>query len=62
MTIMVWGFGLCGVPDCFIKAIRNSGGMTLIELADGVTVDEIKARTGAQFATALDGAGRSSAA
>ena len=41
---------------------KGSGGMSLIELADGVTLDEIKAKTGAQFATALGGASRSSAA
>jgi 3-oxoacid CoA-transferase subunit B len=29
--------------------------MTLIELADGVTVDEIKARTQAEFKVALNG-------
>jgi 3-oxoacid CoA-transferase subunit B len=29
--------------------------MTLIELADGVTVDEIKAKTAADFKVALNG-------
>jgi 3-oxoacid CoA-transferase subunit B len=33
---------------------KSGSGMTLIELADGVTVDEIKAKTGADFRVALD--------
>ena len=32
---------------------RKTGGLTLIGLADGVTVDEVKAKTGAPFAVAL---------
>jgi len=32
---------------------EGDGGMTLIELADGVTVDEIKARTEAAFKVAV---------
>jgi 3-oxoacid CoA-transferase subunit B len=34
---------------------KGNGGMTLIELAEGVTVDEIKAKTQADFKVALDG-------
>ncbi len=34
---------------------KKKGGMTLIELADGVTLDEVKAKTEAQFAVALGG-------
>jgi 3-oxoacid CoA-transferase subunit B len=32
---------------------KGSGGMALIELADGVTVEEIKAKTEAEFRIAL---------
>ncbi|KJV09550.1 succinyl-CoA:3-ketoacid-CoA transferase [Elstera litoralis] len=32
---------------------RKNGGLTLIGLADGVTVDEVKAKTGAPFTVAL---------
>jgi 3-oxoacid CoA-transferase subunit B len=32
---------------------RKKGGMTLIELADGVTLDEVKAKTAAKFKIAL---------
>ncbi len=32
---------------------ENGGGMTLIELAEGVTLDEIKAKTGATFKVAV---------
>jgi 3-oxoacid CoA-transferase subunit B len=34
---------------------RGGSGMSLIELADDVTVDEIKAKTQAAFKVALDG-------
>ncbi len=34
---------------------RGSGGMTLIELAPDVTLDEIKAKTEASFTVALEG-------
>jgi 3-oxoacid CoA-transferase subunit B len=34
---------------------KGGAGMTLIELADGVTVDEIKAKTQADFKVALNG-------
>jgi 3-oxoacid CoA-transferase subunit B len=40
---------------------KGSSGMTLIELADGVTVDEIKAKTAADFKVVLNG-GQSDAA
>jgi acyl CoA:acetate/3-ketoacid CoA transferase beta subunit len=32
---------------------RKNGGLTLIGLADGVTVDEVKAKTGAPFTVAV---------
>jgi len=34
---------------------KGKGGMTLIELADGVTLDEIKAKTGATYKVGLKG-------
>lgn len=48
-----------GVVDMVITDLgvfsidENGGGMTLIELAEGVTLDEIKAKTAASFAVAL---------
>jgi len=43
------------ITDLGVFAIdkKGSGGMALIELADGVTVDEIKAKTEADFHVAL---------
>lgn len=38
---------LC-VFDCDKKGLRN-GGLTLIELASGVTVDDVRAATGCSF-------------
>ncbi len=35
---------------------KGNGGMTLIELADGVTLDEVKAKTEAEFRVALKNA------
>ena len=45
------------ITDLGVLAIDKKGGsgMTLIELADGVTVDEIKAKTQADFRVALNG-------
>jgi 3-oxoacid CoA-transferase subunit B len=34
---------------------KGGSGMTLIELADGVTVEEIKAKTAADFKVAVEG-------
>ncbi|PVE20214.1 hypothetical protein DC522_33680, partial [Microvirga sp. KLBC 81] len=44
------------ITDLGVFSIDKKGGsgMTLIELADGVTVDEIKAKTQAEFKVALD--------
>ena len=38
MTIMSGGFGLCGVPDALIEAIRDSGvsGLTIISNNAGI--------------------------
>jgi 3-oxoacid CoA-transferase subunit B len=51
------------ITDLGVFSIDKKGGsgMTLIELADGVTVDEIKAKTQAAFKVDLNG-GRSNAA
>jgi 3-oxoacid CoA-transferase subunit B len=35
---------------------HGAGGMALIELADGVTLDEVKAKTEAEFRVALKNA------
>jgi 3-oxoacid CoA-transferase subunit B len=45
------------ITDLGVFSIDKKGGsgMTLIELADGVTVEEIKAKTQADFRVALDG-------
>ena len=45
------------ITDLGVFAIdkHGSGGMKLIELADGVTEREIRAKTEANFATALAG-------
>ncbi len=45
------------ITDLGVFSIDKKGGsgMTLIELADGVTVEEIKAKTAADFKVALDG-------
>ena len=45
------------ITDLAVFAIdRKKGGMTLIELADGVTLDEVKAKTEATFTVALGAA------
>ncbi|PVE25127.1 succinyl-CoA--3-ketoacid-CoA transferase, partial [Microvirga sp. KLBC 81] len=45
------------ITDLGVFSIDKKGGsgMTLIELADGVTVDEIRAKTQAEFKVALNG-------
>jgi hypothetical protein len=45
------------ITDLGVFSIDKKGGsgMTLIELADGVTVDEIEAKTQADFRVALNG-------
>ena len=47
------------ITDLGVFSIDKKGGtgMTLIELADGVTVDEIKAKTQAEFKVAADARG-----
>ena len=41
------------LPPVF-QVDRHQGGLTLTELAPGVTVDEVKAKTGAPFKIAED--------
>ncbi|MEA2872352.1 MAG: 3-oxoacid CoA-transferase subunit, partial [Hyphomicrobiales bacterium] len=38
MTIMAGGFGLCGIPDLLIEAVRESGvkGLTVISNNAGI--------------------------
>ena len=45
------------ITDLGVFAIDKKGGtgLTLIELADGVTLDEIKAKTDAEYKVALAG-------
>jgi 3-oxoacid CoA-transferase subunit B len=45
------------ITDLGVFSIDKKGGsgMTLIELADGVTVEEIKAKTQAEFKVDLNG-------
>ena len=52
--------GIAGIVDLGVFAIDKTGsGMTLLECADGVGVDEIRAKTQAAF---TDGTGRPAAA
>ena len=37
---------------CVFEVNREKGGLTLTELADGVSVEDVKARTGASFVVA----------
>jgi 3-oxoacid CoA-transferase len=39
---------------CVFKVDREKGGLTLIELASGVTEDEVREKTGAPFKVAAD--------
>lgn len=38
---------------CVFDVDRKAGGLTLIELAEGVTLDEVKQKTGASFKVAI---------
>jgi acyl CoA:acetate/3-ketoacid CoA transferase alpha subunit len=42
-TIAVGGFGLCGIPSVLLEALL------LVELAPGVTLEEVRAKTGRDF-------------
>ena len=39
---------------CVFEVDRKNGGLTLTELADGVTVDDVRGKTGAKFDVAKD--------
>jgi 3-oxoacid CoA-transferase subunit A len=39
MTIMAGGFGLCGIPDTLIEAIRASGAKNLTFISNNAGVD-----------------------
>src|SRR3954467_10770746 len=41
MTIMAGGFGLCGVPDTLIHAIRDSGAKNLTFVSNNAGVDGV---------------------
>jgi 3-oxoacid CoA-transferase len=40
--------------QCVFEVDRSKGGLTLTELAPGVSVDDVKGKTGAKFAVAED--------
>ena len=40
MTIMAGGFGLCGIPQILIEAVRASGAKDLICISNNAGVDE----------------------
>jgi 3-oxoacid CoA-transferase subunit B len=57
-TLPLTGAGVVDmvVTDLAVFLIdKKKGGMTLVELADGVTLDEVKAKTEAAFTTAIGG-------
>ena len=39
MTIMSGGFGLCGIPDVLIEAVRDSGAKNLTVISNNAGVD-----------------------
>ena len=39
MTIMAGGFGLCGIPENLIKALRESGAGNLTVISNNAGVD-----------------------
>lgn len=39
MTLMVGGFGLCGLPQCLVLALRNSGTKQLTCISNNAGVD-----------------------
>jgi 3-oxoacid CoA-transferase subunit A len=41
MTIMAGGFGLCGIPEALIEAIRDSGAKDLTFISNNAGVDGV---------------------
>ena len=42
------------ITELCVFDVDYSEGLTLVELADGVTVDEVRSKTGAEFKVAKD--------
>lgn len=42
------------ITELCVFDVNHSEGLTLVELVDGVTVDEIRSKTGAEFKVAED--------
>ncbi len=40
MTVMVGGFGLCGIPECLIAALRDSGVKNLTVISNNAGIDD----------------------
>ena len=40
MTLMVGGFGLCGIPEALIDALRDSGVQQLTVISNNAGVDD----------------------
>ena len=54
-TLPITGKGVVSliITDLCVFEVKNGGGLVLTELHPGVTLDDIKAKTGAPFAVAL---------
>jgi 3-oxoacid CoA-transferase subunit A len=48
MTIMAGGFGLCGIPEALIEAIRDSGAKDLTFISNNFPLDSATAARGVQ--------------
>lgn len=55
-TLPLTGKGVCSllITDLGVFEFKKGGGMTLIELFDGVTLDQVKSLTGCKFGVAND--------
>ena len=56
-TLPITGLGVVNliITDLCVFEVKQGGGLVLIELHPGVTVDDIRAKTGAPFDVALKG-------
>jgi 3-oxoacid CoA-transferase len=54
-TLPITGLGVVNliITDLCVFEVKQGGGLVLIELHPGVTVDDIRAKTGAPFDVAL---------